>query len=106
MNSNILDYMFEGYGYDMDDQLLYTDVERYNEALTSGTSLSTSGMETLARQGVIGHDPAIPTEKDNKYVEIVSFVSESGAKYTDLRDGICACENRDTGAGESVDNGG
>ena len=105
MKANMLDYMYEGYGYDMDNQLLYTDVERYNEALTEDTKLSTAGMATLARQGVIGHDPAIPTEKDNKYVEIISFVSESGAKYTDLRDGICMCENRETGVGETVDNG-
>jgi hypothetical protein len=30
MNSNILDYMYEGYGYDMDNPLLYTDVENYD----------------------------------------------------------------------------
>ncbi len=104
MVTNILDYMFEGYGYDMDNQLLYTDVEKYNEALTSGSSMSTNGMETLAHQGIISHDPAIPTEEDNKYIETVSFISESGAKYTDLREGICGC-GRETGAGETVDNG-
>jgi hypothetical protein len=66
--------------------------------------MSTNGMETLAHQGIIAHDLAIPTEKDNKYIETVSFISESGAKYTDLREGICGC-GRETGAGETVDNG-
>ena len=112
MKANMLDYMYEGYGYDMDNQLLYTDVEKYNEALTSGSSMSTNGMETLAHQGIISHDPAIPTEEDNKYVEIASFISESGAKYTDLRQGICDCGDSSTsspvtnlGEGEVVDNG-
>lgn len=104
MNSNILDYMYEGYGYDMDNQLLYTDVENYDEALTSGSSMSDNGMETLAHQGVIAHEPAIPTEEDNKYIEVASFISESGAKYTDLRQAICGCNN-ETGAGETIDNG-
>lgn len=54
--------------------------------------------------GPIGHDAPIPTEKDNKYIETASFISESGAKYTDLREGICDC-SRETGAGEVVDNG-
>lgn len=104
MNSNILDYMYEGYGYDMDNQLLYTDVEKYNEALTEDTKMSTAGMATLAHQGVVSHDDAIPTEDDNKYKEVPSFISERGAIYTDLRQGICGC-GRETGAGESVDNG-
>ena len=91
MKANMLDYMYEGYGYDMDNQLLYTDVENYNEALTSGSNMSTYGMETLAYQDIVGYDPAIPTEKDNKCIEIVSFISESGAKYTDFRQGICDC---------------
>lgn len=105
MNSNILDYMYEGYGYDMDNQLLYTDVEKYNEALTSGSSMSTNGMETLSHQGIVIHDSAIPTEKDNEYKEVASFISESGAKYTDLREGLCGGCSRETGAGEVVDNG-
>lgn len=105
MNTNILDYMYEGYGYDMDNQLLYTSAEEFNEALTSGSSLSTNGMETLSYQGVIGYENAIPTDKDNKYIETASFISESGAKYTDLRQGICSC-NRATGDGESQNNDG
>jgi hypothetical protein len=95
--------MYEGYGYDMDNQHLYTDVEQYNEALNEN-GMSDCGMETLAHQGIITHDPRIPTEDDNKYVETISFISESGAKYTDLREGICGC-GRETGAGETVDNG-
>jgi hypothetical protein len=92
MNSNILDYMYEGYGYDMDNQLLYTDVEKYDEALSENGKMSTRGMETLAyNNGPIGHDDAIQTEKDNEYKELASFISESGAKYTDLRQGICDC---------------
>jgi hypothetical protein len=54
--------------------------------------MSTNGMETLAyNDGPIGHDDAIPTENDNKFNEIASFISESGVKYTDLRGGKCAC---------------
>ena len=94
MNTNILDYLYEGYGYDMDNQLLYTDVENYNEALSENGKMSTRGMETLAyNDGPIGHDPAIPTDKDNEYKELASFISESGAKYTDLRQGISDCES-------------
>lgn len=41
MNSNILDYMYEGYGYDTDNQLLYVDVENYNETLSqNGSNIS------------------------------------------------------------------
>lgn len=114
MKANMLDYMYEGYGYDMDNQLLYTDVEKYNEALTSGSSMSTYGMETLAHQGIITHDPSIPTENDNKYIEVVSFISESGAKYTDLRKPLCGCCTSGStqsspvtnlGEGEVIDNG-
>ena len=89
----ILDYMYEGYGYDMDNPLLYTDVENYDEMLSESGKMSTDGMETLAyNDGPIGHEDPIPTEKDNEYKEIPSFISEEGAKYTDLRQGICACD--------------
>ena len=94
MNTNILDYLYEGYGYDMDNQLLYTDVEIFDETLSENGKMTTRGMETLAyNDGPIGHDPAIPTDKDNEYKELASFISESGAKYTDLRQGICDCES-------------
>ena len=33
MKANMLDYMYEGYGYDTDNQLLYTDVKNYDETL-------------------------------------------------------------------------
>jgi hypothetical protein len=106
MKSNMLDYMYEGYGYDTDNQLLYTDVENFNETLSENGKMTTRGMETLAyNDGPIGHDDAIPTENDNKYKEIASFVSESGSKYTDLRQGLCAC-GRSTGDGETIDNNG
>lgn len=87
-----LEGAYDGYGYDMDNQLLYVDVENYNEMLSESGQMSTYGMETLAYDGgPVGHEPAIPTEEDNKYIETVSFISEDGAKYTDLRQGICAC---------------
>jgi hypothetical protein len=115
MKANMLDYMYEGYGYDMDNQLLYTDVEQYNEALNEN-GMSDCGMETLAHQGIITHDPRIPTEDDNKYVETISFISESGAKYTDLRKPLCGCCGgsgstqsspvTNLGNGETVDNNG
>jgi hypothetical protein len=105
MNSNILDYMYEGYGYDTDNQLLYVDVDNYDETLSENGKMTTRGMETLAyNNGPISHDPEIPTENDNKFKEIPSFISESGVKYTDLRQSICGC-NRNTGAGEVIDNG-
>lgn len=107
MKTNMLDYMYEGYGYDTDNQLLYVDVENYNETLSKNGKMTTRGMETLAyNNGPIGHDPAIPTVEDNKFKEIPSFISESGVKYTDLRQGICSCgDGRSTGDGEVVDNG-
>lgn len=92
MKANMLDYMYEGYGYDTDNQLLYTNVENYDETLSPNGKMTTRGMETLAyNDGPIGHDDAIPTVEDNKYSELGSFISESGAKYTDLRQGICDC---------------
>lgn len=91
MNTNILDYMYEGYGYDMDNQLLYVEPSKYDEALAEESKMSTNGMETLSHQGVIGHDPHIETEDANKYKELQQFVSENGANYTDLRQGGCAC---------------
>ncbi len=93
MFSNSLDYMYEGYGYDTDNPLLYVDVENFDETLSVSGKMTTSGMETLAyNDGPIGHDQEIPTVDDNKYTEVGSFISESGAKYTDLRQGICDCD--------------
>jgi hypothetical protein len=100
MKANMLDYMYEGYGYDTDNQLLYTDVKNFDETLSESGKMTTRGMETLAYNGgPIAHDPAIPTEEDNKYIETASFISESGAKYTDLRQGLCGCcqSSGDTG---------
>jgi len=92
MITNILDYMYEGYGYDMDNQLLYTSVENYDEALSEDGKMTTNGMETLAyNDGPIGHDAALPTDEANEYKEVASFISESGSKYTDLRQAICDC---------------
>ena len=89
-----LEGAYDSYDYDMDDQILYTDVEKFDEALSENGKMSTNGMETLAyNDGPIGHDDAIPTEEDNKFNEVASFISESGVKYTDLRQGICACGN-------------
>ena len=116
MKTNMLDYMYEGYGYDTDNQLLYTDVKNYDEMLSENGKMTTRGMETLAyNDGPIAHDNAIPTEKDNKYAEIPSFISESGAKYTDLRQGLCGCCGgsgstqsspvTQLGGGESITNG-
>ena len=47
MVTNMLDYMYEGYGYDMDNQLLYTDVEKYNEALDKD-GYADKGMKTFS----------------------------------------------------------
>lgn len=92
MNTNILDYMYEGYGYDMDNQLLYTDVERYNEALDSD-GYSDNGMKTFTSTDIdiLTHDSALETAEANEYKEIGQFISEEGAEYTDLRQGNCRC---------------
>ena len=91
MKANMLDYMYEGYGYDMDNQLLYVDVENYEEALTEESKMSTAGMETLTHQGIVGHEPQLKVEDARKYSEVGQFVSENGANYTDLRQGVCSC---------------
>ncbi len=92
MVTNILDYMYEGYGYDMDNQLLYTDVEKYDESLDKD-GYSDNGMKTFSSTdlSITGHQTALPTENANKYKEIGQFVGENGANYTDLRPQICAC---------------
>lgn len=98
MVTNILDYMYEGYGYDMDNQLLYTDVENYNEALDAD-GYSDNGMKTFSSKDidVIGYEDAIDVANANEYKkEVVQFVSENGANYTDLRQGICACGGNGT----------
>lgn len=94
MVTNSLDYMYEGYGYDMDNQLLYTNVETYKEALDKD-GYSDNGMKTFASNdlGYIAHENAIPTENANKYTELGQFIGENGANYTDLRFGICGCCN-------------
>ena len=84
--------MYEGYGYDMDNQLLYTDVNNYNEAQTEESKMTTNGMETLSYEGVVGYEDAIETDKANEYkYELYQFISEDGANYTDLRQALCAC---------------
>ncbi len=90
MNTNILDYMYEGYGYDMDNQLLYTGIDRYKEAHNEN-GISDNGMETFAHQGIIGHDPQLDVVNARKWTELGQFRSENGANYTDIRPGMCDC---------------
>ena len=93
MVSNILDYMYEGYGYDTDNPLLYTNVENFDETLSENGKMTTRGMETLAyNDGPIGYDNSIPTVEDAQYTEIMSFTEEDVPEYTDFRKGICDCE--------------
>lgn len=92
MKANMLDYMYEGYGYDTDNQLLYVNVENFDETLSPSGEMTTNGMETLAyNNGPIGHDEAIPTVEDANYNEIMSFTEESVKEYTDLRQSKCNC---------------
>ena len=91
MNTNCLDYMYEGYGYDMDNQLLYTSVENYDKALTEESKMSTNGMETLSHQGIIDHDKQLDVIDARDYTEVGQFLSEEGSNYTDLRKGVCDC---------------
>lgn len=88
----MLDYMFEGYGYDMDNQLLYTSLDTYNESL-SDKGISTNGMETLLSQKILTTNEPLETEKANKYTEVGQFVSEHYSCYTDLRWPLCGCCN-------------
>ena len=92
MVTNNLDYMYECYGYDMDNQLLYTDVENYNKALDAD-GYSDNGMKTLSSNdlNITGYESALPTEDANEYKEVSQFVGENGANYTDLRQQICDC---------------
>jgi len=92
MVTNILDYMYEGYGYDMDNQMLYTDVEKYNESLDKD-GYSDNGMKTFSSNDlkITGYEDRLPTENDNEYKEVQQFVSENGANYTDIRQQICKC---------------
>jgi hypothetical protein len=83
--------MYEGYGYDMDNQLLYTSVENYDKALTEESKMSTNGMETLSHQGIIGHDKQLDVIDARDYTEVGQFLSEEGSNYTDLRKGVCDC---------------
>ena len=97
MVTNILDYMYEGYGYDMDNQLLYTDVEKYNEALDKD-GYADKGMKTFSSNDwkITGYQKGLPTEDANEYKEIPQFVGENGANYTDLRQQICKCGGNGT----------
>lgn len=92
MVTNILDYMYEGYGYDMDNQLLYTDVDSYKTALDKD-GYSDNGMKTFSSNdwNITGYQEALPTENANKYKEVPQFIGENGATYTDLRQQICKC---------------
>jgi len=94
MNTNCLDYMYEGYGYGMDNQLLYTDAEVFNNALAENSKMSINGMETLAHQDITGYDSPLNTQNANEYKkELIQFISENGANYTDLRQQICDCDS-------------
>ena len=64
MTTNILDYMFEGYGYDMDNQLLYTDVDSYKTALDKD-GYSDNGMKTFSSNdwNITGYQEALPTAR-------------------------------------------
>lgn len=97
MVTNILDYMYEGYGYDMDNQLLYTDVDSYKTALDKD-GYSDNGMKTFSSNdwNITGYQEALPTEDANKYKEVPQFVGENGATYTDLRQQICKCGGNGT----------
>lgn len=93
MNTNILDYMYEGYGYDMDNPLLYVDTENYNSALDAD-GYSDQGMKTFTSKdiNIIGHEVGIDVVGANDFNELGQFISENGANYTDLRQGNCACK--------------
>ena len=94
MKTNMLEYMYEGYGYDMDNQLLYTSVENYEKALDCN-GYSDNGMKTFASKdiGVFGYENELDTVDANKYKELNQFISENGSNYTDLRQAICDCNN-------------
>lgn len=87
----MIDYLYEGYGYDNDDQRLYTlkHGEEARKQFIDG--YSTEGMKTYAIQGVLAFEDDLDTEEANKYSQLGQFVSENGANYTDLRGPKCGC---------------
>lgn len=92
MVTNILDYMYEGYGYDTNDQRLNT-IEQGVELREQNTEdgYTTEGMKTFAAQGIFSYDDAIDTPHANKYTQVGQFKSENGANYTELRPPLCGC---------------
>ena len=94
MITNILTYMYDGYEYDMDNPLLYTDPKNFNAALDED-GYGDMGMKTMSSNdlGVIGHEPELDVENARTYTEVGQFISENGANYTDLRKGMCACKS-------------
>lgn len=92
MNTNILDYMYEGYGYDMDNQLLYTNTEDYNNALDAD-GYSDQGMKTFTSKDIdiLTHDEGLDVNSAREFSEIGQFLSEEGPGYTDLRQAKCRC---------------
>lgn len=65
----MLDYMYEGWGFDEAPQ----------------------GMATLADQNVVAYENQLNTVGARDYTEIGQFVSENGSNYTDLRTPKCGC---------------
>lgn len=86
----MLEYMYDGWGFDRDDQILYTVA-----GMSLRQDIDTTGMKTLAQDGTIGFDNALDVVNANEYTEVCQFISENGANYTDLRFGKCGCCKHD-----------
>lgn len=88
----MLEYGFEGYGYDNDDPRLWsvTSGKTFQDKFVDG--YSTNGMKTQAAQGNATFDEELDVVGANDYTEVGQFVSENGAPYTDLRPSKNVCK--------------
>ena len=86
----MLDYLYEGYGFDLDDPRIYFEKNLKEQTDYWVDEYNPNGMKTL--QDGLCYDDQLPTEKANKYTEVGQFVSEHYSCYTDLRQGRCKCD--------------
>ena len=88
----MLDYMYEGYGYDLDDPRIYFEENLKEQTEYGVDEYNTNGMKSLQAQDGVCYEDQLPTEEANEYTQIGQFISENGHPYTDLRQGRCKCE--------------
>lgn len=88
----MLEYGFEGYGYDNDDPRLWsvTQGKELQDKFVDG--MSTQGMKTYAQQDTVTFNEDLDVVNANDYTELGQFISQGNADYTDLRGPKCNCD--------------